>query len=83
VPIQGITPTIILVRVSMGVSFHNEASMVEVAGSFLHFSTDDPTRHSIPETESIQESRDDGIDMMSGWQRIREMNPNVSRDFSP
>jgi hypothetical protein len=57
--------------------------MVEVAGSFLHFSTDDPTRHSIPETESIQESRDDGIDMMSGWQRIREMNPNVSRDFSP
>jgi len=29
--INGITPTIILVRVSMGLSFHDESSMVEAS----------------------------------------------------
>ena len=35
-----LTPTIILVRVSMGLSFHDEASMAETAGS-LHFASSD------------------------------------------
>jgi len=35
--LNGITPTIILVRVSMGLSFYDEASMVEAAGNILYF----------------------------------------------
>ena len=42
---QGITPTIILVRVSMGLSFHDEESMEEVAES-LRFASGPPTTFS-------------------------------------
>jgi len=37
--LNGITPTIILVRVSMGLSFHDEPSLVETVGS-LQFAAD-------------------------------------------
>jgi len=52
---NGITPTIILVRVSMGLSFHDEASMVEATGTFLHFTPDNS--NTIPGKGSIS---DDG-----------------------
>jgi len=39
---NGITPTIILVRVSLGLSFHDEESLVEAVGS-LRFAAEDPT----------------------------------------
>jgi len=66
--LNGITPTIILVRVSMGLSFHDEASMVEVVGSFLHFTPNDCSdQNSIPETRSIsQERRDESDDCIDG-----------------
>ena len=47
---QGITPTIIQVRVSMGLSFHDQESMEEVTSS-LHFASDHPNPN--PETGSI------------------------------
>lgn len=57
--LNGITPTIILVRVSMGLSFHDETSMVEVMESFLHFTPGDSNDSiTVVETGSIsQESR--------------------------
>ena len=61
---QGITPTIILVRVSMGLSFHDENSMVEAAGS-LHFAADNS--NSTFETESIinqEPERDDDLQVI-------------------
>jgi len=45
--IIGITPTIILVRVSMGLSFHDESSLVEASIGSLCFSPDIP--NPIPE----------------------------------
>jgi len=50
--LNGITPTIILVRVSMGLSFHDESSMVEATSAIgsLLFAHDDP--NSIPEAGS-------------------------------
>jgi len=39
--LNGITPTIILVRVEMGLSFHNEPSLVDAIGS-LQFAADHP-----------------------------------------
>jgi len=53
----GITPTIILVRAATGLSFHDEASMVEVVGNFLHFTHVDSDPNSIPEIGSINEER--------------------------
>ena len=64
---QGITPTIILVRVSMGLSFHDENSMVEAAGS-LHFAADNS--NSTFETESIinqEPERDDDLQVIIRW----------------
>ena len=34
---KGITPTIILVRMSMGLSFHDETELIETQASCLHF----------------------------------------------
>ena len=53
---QGLTPTIILVRVTMGLSFHDQESMVEVT-SGLHFASDHP--NPIPETGCISIERQD------------------------
>ena len=54
---KGITPTIILVRVSMGLSFHDETLMSE-ATQTLYFGPD----HSTSETGGIsQETRIDDI----------------------
>lgn len=39
--LTGIAPTIIFVRVSLGLSFHNKESLVEAVGS-LRFALDDP-----------------------------------------
>ena len=47
---QGLTPTIIQVRAVMGLSFHDQESIVEVISS-LHFASDHP--NPIPETGSI------------------------------
>ncbi|KAF8797777.1 hypothetical protein BYT27DRAFT_7265331 [Phlegmacium glaucopus] len=61
----GITPAIILVRASMGLSFHDEKSMIESESTIesLRFAANNSD--SIPETEDIgidtQESRDDDI----------------------
>ena len=54
--LQGITPTIILVRVSMGLSFHDEESMVEATTS-LRFNVSNNSTS----TESIGHE-DDGLD---------------------
>ncbi|KAF8804520.1 hypothetical protein BYT27DRAFT_7340124 [Phlegmacium glaucopus] len=58
----GITPTIIQVRVSMGLSFHDEKSMVlsmvEGAGS-VHFTPDNNNPDS--NSEIVSENRHDGI----------------------
>jgi len=63
--LNGITPTIILVRVSMGLSFHNESSMVEASIGSLRFAPDNP--NPIPETGSInildEERRDDETEL--------------------
>jgi hypothetical protein len=53
------------VRVSIGLSFHDEASMVEAVGSLLHFTPDGSDRNSesIPDMGSInQEGRDESDD---------------------
>jgi len=47
--LNGITPTIILVRVSMGLSFHDKESMMESAIGSLHFVANNNPK-SIPET---------------------------------
>jgi len=49
--LNGITPTIILVRVSMGLSFHDENSMVETSLGSLRFVPDNLAP--IPETGSV------------------------------
>ena len=54
---QGITPTIILVRVSMNLSYHDEKSLVETACS-LRFASHDANRDPISETGSMGQ---DGI----------------------
>ena len=41
-PVQGITPTLIFVRVSMGLSFRDENSLVEISRGSLHFAPSDP-----------------------------------------
>ncbi|KAF8814100.1 hypothetical protein BYT27DRAFT_7157054 [Phlegmacium glaucopus] len=48
--LNGITPTIILVRVSMGLSFHDQESMIESSIGSLHFVANNP--NSIPEAET-------------------------------
>jgi len=50
--LNGITPTIILVRVSIGLSFYDEASMIEAAGNILSFAPRDDL-NSISETGGI------------------------------
>jgi len=50
--LNGIAPTIILVRVSLGLSFHNEESFVEAVGS-LQFATNNP--NPIPGTGSMDQ----------------------------
>ncbi|KAF8811378.1 hypothetical protein BYT27DRAFT_7070094, partial [Phlegmacium glaucopus] len=40
--LNGITPTIILVRASMGLSFHDKESMIESSIGSLHFATNNP-----------------------------------------
>ncbi|KAF8817008.1 hypothetical protein BYT27DRAFT_7205510 [Phlegmacium glaucopus] len=47
--LNGITPTIILVRVSMGLSFHDKESMIESTIESLRFADNNP--NSISETE--------------------------------
>ncbi|KAF8797632.1 hypothetical protein BYT27DRAFT_7247044 [Phlegmacium glaucopus] len=57
---MGITPTIILVRVSMGLSFHDQESMIESSIGSLHFVANNP--NSISETEDAGiVNRDDDI----------------------
>jgi len=56
--LNGITPTIILVRVSMGLSFHDENSLVDRAGS-LHFACTNSNQ--IPETGSVGNQERSGI----------------------
>jgi len=60
--LNGITPTIIQVRVSMGLSFHDQPSLEEVT-SGLHFGSDQGRRNSISGTGShgIVDEDDDGI----------------------
>ncbi|KAF8808235.1 hypothetical protein BYT27DRAFT_7255738 [Phlegmacium glaucopus] len=60
--LNGITPTIILVRVSMGLSFRDMESMMESTIASLHFVANNP--HSISETETENVcivNRDDDI----------------------
>jgi len=65
--LNGITPTIISVRVSMGLSFHDESSMVEATSiGSMCFAPDNPNL--IPETASINilddsERRDNDIEV--------------------
>ncbi|KAF8797629.1 hypothetical protein BYT27DRAFT_7247042 [Phlegmacium glaucopus] len=58
---NGITPTIILVRVSMGLSFHDKESIESTIGS-LHFAANNPNSMSETETEDVGiVNRDDDI----------------------
>jgi len=59
--INGITPTIILVRVSMGLSFHDEGSMVEANIGSLRFRSDIP--NPIPQNELFDEGKNDDIEI--------------------
>lgn len=71
--LNGITPTIILVRVSMGLSFHDEKSMAEVTESLcFKFAPD----HSNPlsETESTDNIRQESWDDDVGVRRSNESN---------
>ncbi|KAF8797765.1 hypothetical protein BYT27DRAFT_7246945 [Phlegmacium glaucopus] len=59
---MGITPTIILVRLSMGLSFHDQESMIESSTGSLHFATNNPNSISEMETEDVGiVNRDDDI----------------------
>jgi len=61
---NGITPTIILVRVSMGLSFHNDSSIVEASIGSLRFAPDIP--NPIPEDGIVdEERRHDNFDIQS------------------
>jgi len=53
--VNGIAPTIILVRVSLGLSFHDKESLVEAVGS-LQFAA-----NPIPEAEGIDQDRSSHI----------------------
>jgi len=53
--LTGITPTIILVRVSMGLSFHDHSSLVEASIGGLCFAPDIP--NPIPEDGIVDEER--------------------------
>ena len=61
---QGITPTIILVRASMGLSFHDENSMIEASTRSLQFAPINDRNSSLdPNTESpsiVDQERRDG-----------------------
>ncbi|KAF8797341.1 hypothetical protein BYT27DRAFT_7344213 [Phlegmacium glaucopus] len=58
--LNGITPTIILVRVSMGLSFHDQESMIESSVGSLRFATNNP--NPVPETGDVDfVNRDDDI----------------------
>jgi len=61
--LNGITPTIILVRVSMGLSFHDESSIVEATCSIanLGFAPEDP--NPIPENGIVGEGRHDDFEI--------------------
>jgi hypothetical protein len=53
----------------MGMSFHDEVSMVEVVGSFLYFRPDDMDQNSILDMESISQERrlgDESDDSIGG-----------------
>jgi len=64
--LNGITPAIILVRVSMGLSFHDESSMVEASIGSLHFEPRTDIPNSIPENGIIdEERRDDYFEIQS------------------
>ena len=73
-------PTIILVQVSMGLSFHNESSMVEASIGSLRFAPDIAN----PEEGIIDERRHDNSEIqLSGDSDIyytdgRQMNCNKS-----
>ncbi|KAF8799593.1 hypothetical protein BYT27DRAFT_7201334, partial [Phlegmacium glaucopus] len=63
----GITPTIILVRVSMGLSFHDKESMKESTIESLRFADNNP--NSISETEDHDAgivNEDDNIGVRQG-----------------
>ncbi|KAF8811341.1 hypothetical protein BYT27DRAFT_7240456 [Phlegmacium glaucopus] len=60
--LNGITPTIILVRVSMGLSFHDKESMIESTIGTLRFAANNPKSISETETEDVAiVNRDDDI----------------------
>ncbi|KAF8815784.1 hypothetical protein BYT27DRAFT_7333758 [Phlegmacium glaucopus] len=51
--LNGITPTIILVRVSMGLSFHDKESLIESTIGSLRFAANNPNSISETETEDV------------------------------
>ncbi|KAF8811392.1 hypothetical protein BYT27DRAFT_7134400 [Phlegmacium glaucopus] len=51
--LNGITPTIILVRVSMGLSFHDQESMIASTIGSLHFVANNPNSISGTKTEDV------------------------------
>ena len=55
----------------MGLSFHDEASMVEVVGSFLYFTPDGSDSNSISEMGSISLERDESDDYIGGRDDIQ------------
>ncbi|KAF8804281.1 hypothetical protein BYT27DRAFT_7194554 [Phlegmacium glaucopus] len=58
--LNGITPTIILVRVSMGLSFHDKESMIESSVGSLRFADNNPNPN--PEMGDVDiGNRDDDI----------------------
>jgi len=73
--LNGIAPTIILVRVSLGLSFDNEKSLVEAVSS-LRFGTDNPNpipgTGSIDQNESLDIGHDDPNPLSDMHQRSRE-----------
>ncbi|KAF8811388.1 hypothetical protein BYT27DRAFT_7253085 [Phlegmacium glaucopus] len=51
--LNGIIPTIILVRVSMGLSFHDKEPVIESSIGSLHFAANNPNSISETETEDV------------------------------
>jgi len=85
--VNGITPTIIVVRVSMGFSFHNDENVMTESSSngSLRFASQATVSNAIPDTESIidQERKDDDIQIQLKYDSGTTIQQEVINNSDP
>ncbi|KAF8810622.1 hypothetical protein BYT27DRAFT_7186141 [Phlegmacium glaucopus] len=69
--LNGITPTIILVRLSMGLSFHNQESMIESSVGSLRFADNNPNPNlEMGDVDIVNRDDDIGIQISDDIQMV-------------